>query len=280
MGKLIWLASYPKSGNTWLRVFLNNLLRNPDKPTDINQIALLTVVDSLAEWYKRVGVADPRSLTFEEIARLRPKVHRLLTTHMPDNVFVKTHSALVTDFGVPAITQEVTAGAIYVVRNPLDVVLSYAHHLAKPIDLVIDHMGTSMVRTGNSENWVSEVQGTWSENVESWTAKPQKAIHVVRYEDMHAAPLATFGAIARFLGLKPPRARIERAMRMSSFKVLREQERRHGFVEKHPDAASFFRSGRSGEWRETLSEAQIARIVQAHGAQMERFGYLRNGQPT
>ena len=280
MGKLIWLASYPKSGNTWLRVFLNNLLRNADQPADINNLTKLTVVDSLAEWYRRIGIADPEKLSFEDVAKLRPKVHRLLTTHMPDSVFVKTHSALVTDFGVPAITQEVTAGAIYVVRNPLDVVLSYSHHLAKPIDTVIGHMATKYVHTGNSKDWVAEAQGTWSENVESWTAKPQKGIHVVRYEDMTMQTTRAFKGIAKFLGLDPPAARLDKAIRMSSFRVLQEQERRHGFIEKHPDAPSFFRAGKMGQWREVLTPAQVERIVADHGTQMARFGYCKDGKPT
>ncbi|MSP82255.1 MAG: sulfotransferase domain-containing protein [Alphaproteobacteria bacterium] len=280
MGKLIWVASYPKSGNTWLRVFINNLLRNPDQPIDINNIALLTIVDSLAEWYRRVGVPDPQKLSFEEVAKLRPKVHRLLTTHQPDNVFVKTHSALMTDFGVPAITPEVTAGAVYVVRNPLDVVLSYSHHLAKPIDVVIEHMATKNVHTGNSRDWVAEAQGSWTDNVESWTAKKQKGIHVLRYEDMTAEPVKSFKGVARFLGLDPPRARLEKAICMSSFKVLQDQERRHGFVEKHPEAPTFFRAGKVGQWREVLTPEQVARIITDHHVQMERFGYCRNGTPT
>jgi hypothetical protein len=141
-------------------------------------------------------------------------------------------------------------------------------------------MATRHVRTGNSANWVSEVQGSWSENVESWTAKPQKAVHVVRYEDMHTHPAKTFGGVARFLGLNPPRARLEKAIRMSSFRILQEQEKRHGFVEKHPEAQSFFRAGRIGQWREVLSEAQVARIVGDHGEQMARFGYAKDGKPT
>ncbi|MEX2648692.1 MAG: sulfotransferase domain-containing protein [Alphaproteobacteria bacterium] len=282
MGKLIWLASFPKSGNTWLRVFLLNLLRNPATPTDINNLTKLTAVDGLADWYRHVDPRPPTELNLEEVAKLRPRVHQFMTTIFPDNVFVKTHSALMSDFGVPLITLEVTAGAIYVIRNPLDVAVSYSHHLAKSIDATIALMGRKGARTENIEGWVSEVIGSWSENVETWTARPHPTLHVVRYEDMKAETLKTFGGIARFLGLEPPRDRLERALRLSSFKVLQEQERRHGFVEKSKVAERFFRAGEVGQWRTALSVDQVERIVADHGAQMARYGYLptdRGGTP-
>jgi hypothetical protein len=102
-------------------------------------------------------------------------------------------------------------------------------------------------------------------------------LHVVRYEDMQRKPWETFAGIARFLGLKPPRPRIERAIRQSSFKVLQEQERRSGFIEKSPLAERFFRQGTMDQWRTVLTPEQIRAIVEVHRAQMERFGYVPAG---
>lgn len=274
MGKIIWLASYPKSGNTWLRAFLHNLLRNPDKPFDINKLTAFSLGDSMPQLYRRLDPRPPGELTPEEIARLRPGVHRLMTQSSPDNVFVKTHNALVEDFGVPMISLELTAGTIYVVRNPLDVAVSYTNHLGCTFDQTIELMGMSGTRTPSGATFVTEKLCSWSIHVESWTANPHRTLHVVRYEDMHVEPIKTFGGIARFLGLKPPRERLERAIRSSSFRVLQEQEKRHGFIERSPVAERFFRSGQAGEWRRTLSEAQVDRVIADHRAQMERFGYL------
>jgi hypothetical protein len=99
----------------------------------------------------------------------------------------------------------------------------------------------------------------------------------MRYEDMLEKPLSTFGGLVKFLGIDAPRARIERAIKLSSFRVLQEQERRHGFRERSPVAAAFFREGKAGQWRKALSREQAAAIVAAHRPQMERFGYVPEG---
>ncbi|MEX2648693.1 MAG: sulfotransferase domain-containing protein [Alphaproteobacteria bacterium] len=274
MGKIIWLASYPKSGNTWLRVFLHNLLRNPDRPWDINKISKFSTGDSNTELYKPFDPRPATEYTVKDIARMRPLVQAALMQASRDNVFVKTHNALVEDHGYPAINLEVTAGTIYVVRSPLDVVISYANHMALPIDKMIEIMAEKGARTGINEIVVSEKTSSWSENVASWTATPHPTLLVVRYEDMHAEPIKTFGGVARFLGLKPPRERLDKAIKMSSFKVVQEQERRHGFFEKSPMSERFFRVGTSGQWRAILTPEQVAKIVADHREQMARFGYV------
>ena len=88
MGAIIWLASYPKSGNTWMRAFLHNLLRNPDKPTDINALHEFSMGEDQAQYYNHFDPRPCGEMTPEDIARLRPQVHRLLTEAFPDSVFV------------------------------------------------------------------------------------------------------------------------------------------------------------------------------------------------
>jgi hypothetical protein len=97
-------------------------------------------------------------------------------------------------------------------------------------------------------------------------------IHVVRYEDLHAAPEATFAKLLSFLGLKPEPGQLEAAARFSMFNVLSEQGKRAGFVDR-PARGAFFRRGRPGEGREALKPAQIDALVNVHREQMARFGY-------
>ena len=274
MGAIIWLASYPKSGNTWLRAFLHNLLRNPQEGYDINNLDHFTVGESSYGWYKMIDDRPLEAYSTAEVAAMRPKVHRHFTTLSPDSVFAKTHCAVMEDHGFPTVTFEATAGAIYVVRNPLDVTISYAHHLGATVDEVIQFMARSRTMSPATNNHVHEVLGSWSEHVETWTAKPNRALHVVRYEDMLAKPNSAFAGITRFLGLKPPRERLERAIQRSSFRVLQEQERRYGFKERGDKAERFFREGTAGQWRKALTAEQVERVVAAHGEQMRRFGYL------
>jgi hypothetical protein len=225
---------------------------------------------------------DPRPLTEyseDDVRRLRPLVHREMTKVFPDSVFVKTHNALLKDAADhPVITLDVTAGALYMVRNPLDVVISYSHHLAKPIEEVIEIMASPLATSGGDASNVYELLASWSEHVASWSARPHPSLHVVRYEDMLTAPYTTFGGVARFLGIDPPRARLDKAIKLSSFKVLQAQEKRKGFIERPKHADSFFRAGKADQWRKVLTDRQVDAIIATHRDQMERFGYLPSGK--
>ncbi|MBX6321422.1 MAG: sulfotransferase domain-containing protein [Rhodospirillaceae bacterium] len=274
MGKIVWLASYPRSGNTWLRAFLHNLLRNPKTPYDINRLTDFTLIDADARWYQRFDPRPASQYTKEEVAALRAKVHAAMTRAFPDTVFVKTHNALMEDRGTPLITMEHTAGAIYVVRNPLDVAVSYAAHFGVTLDEAVAAMNRPRNESvGGQDRFVYEVFGSWSENVGSWTANPSPGLHVVRYEDMLAAPENTFGRIAAFLGLSVSPERLARALRHSAFDTLKRQESRSGFKERSLKADCFFRQGRAGQWRQALNARQVELLCQAHHEQMARFGY-------
>lgn len=277
MGNIVWLASYPKSGNTWLRAFLLNLITDAEEPVDINKMAALTQGDSQAHWYAKFDRRSPAQLDTEALALLRPKVHAQIAASSRNSVFVKTHNALVESDGTAMITQSETAGAIYVVRNPLDVTLSYADHLGVQIDDIIDLMARRGFTTPASKTHVPEHHSDWSSHVKSWTQTSHPTLHVVRYEDMASKPAPVFGAIARFLGIDPKRERLMRAVRFSSFKVLKAQERKGGFVERTPAQRSFFRAGKPGGWRKQLKDEQIRRILADHHELMERFDYVPKG---
>lgn len=276
MGAIIWLASYPKSGNTWMRVFLHNLLLNAKEPVDINSLHFFTLGEGNARFYKPFDPRPLSELSETEVMALRPRVHELLTRASPDSVFVKTHHFLGEIEGVPLITMSHTAGAIYMVRNPLDVALSYANHFGMPIDQAIEEMANDGTGSKPSDRNARQYYGSWSLNVSSWTQNAVPTLHVVRYEDMQERPVETFGGVARFLGLDPPRERLDRAISHSSFGALKAQEEEHGFVER-TEHTRFFREGRTGTWRTVLSEEQVARLVADHREQMERFGYVPDG---
>jgi hypothetical protein len=274
VGKILWLASYPRSGNTWLRAFLHNLFRNTQEPYDINRLHDLTLIDGEARWYRMFDPRPATELTKEEVAALRPEVHAAMTAAHPDTVFVKTHNASVEDRGTPMITLEHTAGAIYVVRNPFDVAVSYSHHYGASLEDAVAAMNRPGNQSiANQENFVYELHGSWSEHVRSWTAMPNGALHVVRYEDMAREPLRTFRGIAAFLGLPATPARIAGAIERSSFIVLQQQEARHGFRERSKKSDRFFRAGEIGQGQRLLTAGLIEELRAAHREVMARFGY-------
>jgi aryl sulfotransferase len=111
--------------------------------------------------------------------------------------------------------------------------------------------------------------GDWSGHVRGWLEECDVPVHVVRYEDLPGA----FGGVLQFLGEAPDAERMERAIRHSRLEELQRQEAAHGFKERQSEAA-FFRQGEVGAWRRTLRPDQVRRIEAAHGAMMQRFGYL------
>ena len=138
----------------------------------------------------------------------------------------------------------------------------------------MEFRGPPNARTKLSAQYVPEIYGSWSQNVESWTVQRNPQLFVVRYEDIVKDTERKFGEMARFLGLRPSDERLERAIKNSSFEILQSQERSRGFREKPEKAEVFFRKGTPEQWRAELSDDQVRRIISVHRQQMERFGYI------
>lgn len=277
MGGIIWLASYPKSGNTWVRTFLHNLLLNANRPADINELTKFTIGDGNKVWYEQVTGKPYSSLSDEENAALIPRVHQAYARTRPDSVFVKTHNWLGKKHGVPLVTPEFTAGAIYIVRNPLDVVISLSDHYGMEIDQGVDMMNDEAAYSGETDRKVPDFLSSWSNHVTSWQAMDKSARHILRYEDMLYKPEKTFSELAKFLGLKPPRERLKRAIKFSSFETSRKLEAETGFNERSDKAEKFFRVGKAGQWKTVLTPEQIEKIVTSHRDVMKEFKYLPPG---
>jgi hypothetical protein len=282
MGGIIWLASYPKSGNTWTRAFLHNFINQEEVPDgetyDINRMNVLSTSDNGPVWFEKVLGKPVPEATHEEIARARPAVHKYIHDQSTGFIFLKTHNALVVHDNVPMHTPEFTAGAIYIVRNPLDVVISYSHHLGRTIDDTMEFMETTGYTAPTHDKAVFQIYGSWSENVYSWTKRPNHSLHVMRYEDMLGNPTEVFSELASFLQLPVEQERLQKAIAKSSFKNLQEMEKEKGFRERSQHAEKFFREGKAGQWKHELTINQIKRMVRAHGEQMDRFGYLKEAE--
>ena len=276
MGNILWLASYPKSGNTWLRAFLANLIANGTAPVALAQLPHYGRLEADPELYSRIAGRRSTELDFAQLCALRPQVHAAIAAAAPRTEFVKTHSMAGAFDGMPLLTPQVSAGEIYVVRNPLVVVISMSHHFGIDTDAAIDYLNNENSATENTELFVSEFLGSWSQHVKSWADMQSERILILRYEDLLAKPAKGFGKVARMVGTDD-RTRIERAIGHADFRALAAMEQRDGFVEVPIKGKRFFRAGRSNQWREKLSREQVTRIVNAHREQMQRFGYVPGG---
>ena len=286
---VVWLASWPRSGSTWLRTVLTGYLLDDDGPAPPDRLIGRPLASLRESFYKQIGL-DSSDLTLEEILRLRPLFHGRLARELAATtggegapVFVKVHDAcLRTSEGAPFFPKPVTAGVVYLVRSPLDVAVSFAHFLAEPVDRVIGWMNSPDTCLSGFRDRISPLLPvpllTWSGHVSSWLDQEDLPVHVARYEDLLADPRAGFGEIMRFAGLEPDDARLARAVDRAAFHHLRVRKEESGFDSKPPEARFFFRAGVAGSWRSALRPRQVRALVDAHGPAMERLGYLREAE--
>jgi hypothetical protein len=167
-----------------------------------------------------------------------------------------------------------------VVRNPLDVAVSMTHHFGLTQDEAIDRLGDDRVASINDAVAVSHLIGSWSTHVSGWADAAERSpgkIIVLRYEDLLEKPAKHFAKAAKLIGLGQDKARIERAVKHTSFQTLSSLEQKHGFVEAVDEKTRFFFKGRANQWREALSREQVQRIVDDHREQMQRFKYVPAG---
>jgi hypothetical protein len=274
-GQIVWLASYPKSGNTWLRSMLTAYFAQIGQAVDINALEG-TMAASRATLDELLGLPTS-DLQVEEIRRLLPLAYRAWAKRTGGPHFLKTHDAHAgPDEGVSIFPDDATRCVIHLVRDPRDVVVSAMHHWGLDLD-------RSIARLNNPLQWaatdartsvqVPQYSSDWSGHARSWLDSPLPRL-TLRYEDMLEDPAGLFRQVLEFSGLDPDPARIEHAVSASRIEKLRAQEQATGFVERPSGAtAMFFRSGRAGQWCEALSAEQCAHIVAAHGLMMKRLGY-------
>lgn len=275
MPGILWLASYPKSGNTWMRAFLANLILNAEEPLPLKRIGEICPSEPAEMWFQPFAETKIADLSAPEIAALRRKAQERVVKLNKNVVPMKTHSYLGEDHGHPIFSMEATYGAVYIIRDPRDVAISGADHFGISLEEMVEKLTDPLaVCAAMPGAIVHEMQSSWSNHVESWTKWNHPGIFVVRYEDLLADPLDQFGRVARHFGITGDKERIARAVEHASFKQLQKMEAEQGFVERSMNSRRFFRSGRSGGWREQLTADQIARIENDHGVQMKRFGYL------
>jgi len=275
---VIWLASYPKSGNTWFRVFLTNLLYEAEAPAHINDLAETSIASSRKIFDEYTGLSSS-DLSFEEIDKLRPEVYRMQSEESNELLFKKVHDKFyLVDEKQALFPPEITQACIYFIRNPLDVAVSFAYHSAKDVQRMVKVLNDSAYAFCDNNdrlpNQLRQLLGTWSEHVISWTTQKLIPVHVVRYEDMKQNTFDTFKKAVQFIGIEKSDQQIKTAIEKSDFKILAQQEQEKGFKEKMIKSKSFFRKGEIGDWRNYLDEKMKNEIIKNHETMMKQYGYL------
>ena len=272
--KIWWLASYPKSGNTWIRLFINAYVTG--FPVNMNSAFEYVMSDLDARITQSCSVKSITRMSFMELVMLRYAIlMNIINFSVVRDVVLKTHNAKVALDDIKLIPPILSRGAIYIVRDPRDVVISAADHMGMSIDDTIKAM--------NNERWafkndlgMHHFVSTWSTHVASWVKENENVpVVFIRYEDLVANPRKEFEAIITH-GLGMPKIdedRMNFALEQTKFKNLQEFEKEKGFNEKSQHAKKFFRSGKVGQWVEKLTSSQVRQIEDDHGEMMEYCKY-------
>lgn len=292
MTRTVWLASYPRSGNTWFRLLLANLSAKDGKPVDINALWGRSGIASARAPFDYLLLIDSGLLTHDEADALRPRVYEELASGAQDDEydepqaappihFVKVHDAYtLTPKGEPLLAGRRGAeAAIVIVRDPRGVAPSLAAHHGGNIDNAVAFMKSTKAmycgREGRQDNQLRQRFPGWGGHIASWLDQTDIPVHLVRYEDLTADTAGTLRRALAFVGEPADAQDIARAVEFAAFARLQEQEREKGFREapRPGPHGQFFRRGKAGGWREELTPEQVARIEAEHGPMMLRLGY-------
>lgn len=265
-GANCWLASYPKSGNTWVRTLVDALVSG-DYPR-------LNHLKATGRPRDPILGLSPSSFSVEE---LLPISRRVWLGQAPESGLrlVKTHAAwLPGEDGYPTRWQPEGARAIYLTRDPRDVAVSWAHHLSASHAQAIDAMRDGVPFDADRLDPMS-VLPSWSEHVRSWLDQDDVPTLVLSYEELQEDTVACVLEIAEWLFLAATRQEAEAAVERCRFANLAAQEAMTGFVEAPSHDRTFFRRGIVGAWRTELEPELVARVESDHAEMMERCGYSR-----
>jgi len=274
---IVWLASYPKSGNTWVRIFLANYLNKTEQAVDVNNITVSTISSARRDFDTFSGVLSS-DLTADEIDLFRPDIYKNISNNEENIVFIKTHDANHKNINnIPLFPEEVTLAVVHIVRNPLSVVPSYANHFSLSIDETIKALNNKENKLSYSvkklTKQIRQQLFSWSEHYKTWSQTKAPYL-LIRYEDLKANPYETFKRLILFIYKEVDEEKLKKAIAFSDFKQLKSQEKKSSFKEKPIKAKSFFRKGTVNAWKEELTEKQVQQIIKDHKKVMRDLNYL------
>lgn len=276
MKRIVWLASFPKSGNTWMRLLLANYF-SPATDVDLPQLEL-GVSAAGRRLFDVWSTMDCSELSDDEIADGRGDLFRAIAAAAHAPVFFKTHEAWTTSpSGAAVFPSDVTLAVVYLVRHPHDVAVSLAHFLGLSSDAAVKLMTSDTMALCRREGGISvdlpQHVSSWHSNVSSWIEKSGLPLVVVKYEDLHADPAASLTTVLKAMGCVADPVHVERAVKVTSFARLQQNERARK-VPNPSAAVPFFRGGRVGDGLRELTAEQRQTLTARHERVMRMLGYL------
>jgi len=246
------LASYPKSGNTYVRIFLANYLRGE---TDLNKVGW-PIFSSHA--FFPIGM--PR--TYARVDSFKRECYA--KTHEIGNLFYGSSFER----------------AVYIVRNPLDIVPSFSRHMSCDLDTAIARLGNKNQHLQGTDKIYPQLISDWSSNVISWLQNKRFPVFFIRYETLCAYPTTGFKSLLAFLNVPIIEDKFLKALEFSSFDSLKKTEaemlakgEKEKFREARGSTGKFFNVGKPGNGKEVMTVQQIERVYKRHKHLMDLLHY-------
>ena len=286
---IIWLASYPKSGNTLLRSMISAYFFTQDGNFNFKTLNNINQFPDF-KLFKNYGINTSDHM---EIVKNYINVQRQINIKDKNAIrFIKTHSGLRNINGYSFTDLNNSLGAIYIVRDPRSVAKSYANHNQMSLERASDRMLEDKATLGGLKNPINEADkilthmGSWSSNYESWKVfKKYNRYLLIKYEDMINNKEKTFITILKFihklldLKFSVDDNKLKNILKTTSFEYMQKAEKNFGFEEsvktkKDSEKNIFFKYGPKINTPETLPAAIKKKLEVSLKKEMEELGYL------
>ena len=289
---IVWLASYPKSGNTWLRTILNQLLFSED----IEESKVFETLDVITSFpqqkhFKNISqkLTDSKYKDHEEI--IKSWIVSQDKINLDNKIkFFKTHNFACKKYdenekkNYSFTDLNNTLGVIYIVRDPRNIITSLKHHFSwEDYDAAFKMMENEYMWLGNEDvNAVPQALSSWDKHYESWSRFPKNFL-LIKYEDLLNNNENEIKKIIKYLNkffnIRENEKMINAIIKNTSFSNLKKQEEEQGFSESIWDKKlnkkkRFFNLGPENKWSSLLDKKIINKIEKRFGPTMKKLGYL------
>ena len=279
---IIWIASYPKSGNTWVRSIISSLIYSNDGNFDfdllkkIQQYPSQKYFKNFTKDFQNINEIKKYWIESQDIINLDKEVK-----------FFKTHH-INCKIGEHAFTNKNnTLGTIYVVRDPRNLINSFTNHYSIDKNTAKNFITSRQSVTGALENMkrdnsIFTILGSWNDHLKSWTSMNQNLL-LIKYEDLIIDPLNEINKIIKFLenliDFSYNQEKINKIINSTSFEIMKKKETEEGFHESVMDntnenKVNFFNLGKENKWEKYLDSEDQEFIKDKLGLEMKELGYI------
>ena len=277
---IIWIASYPKSGNTLLRSLLASYFFSNDgnfEFNDLNHIKQFPAIEN----FRKLGIdLSNESEVFQNFI----EAQKLINKENKKIKFIKTHSSLCKINNCNFTDLKNTLGAIYIVRDPRNVVTSFAHHYNLNIEQATDTLIDKFRWLVKTEKMYKTFLGSWNVNYNSWK-QLNKRFMLVKYEDLVNKKKTTLIKIFKFIQtlnneeLKIDMVKLNKVIKSTEFHKMKTLEQKNFFTESIVDSDTgkrkiFFNLGPQNDWKKILDDKSRRKIETSFKKEMFELGYL------